>query len=141
MINKAFNFRALRRTMDRDPEPFGQVVFRFRLPTILLLRAEPGAWGRAPRDVRLDVAVDGRVEVSCRNGSESYARTRVLHTAAGFVRSIETNVPALSMGAELTPANGERPIRYSIVLGARVSIARAGEAPLLFGNQLALASP
>lgn len=117
------------------------VRFAFRLPTTLLLRAEPGLWGRAPREVTLEVAGDGAVTVLCANGSEDYARTRVLHTSAAFLRSIDTNVPPLSIPATLTPANGEQPIRYQISLGARVSIARAHEAPHVFGNfHLAVAS-
>ena len=125
--------------MDWTPTP---VRFAFRLPATLLLRAEPGLWGRAPRDVTLDVAGDGAVTVACANGSENYARTRVLHTAAGFLRSIDRDVPPLSIPALLTPANGERPIRHQITIGACVSIARTGEAPMMFsGPPLAAALP
>lgn len=124
--------------MDWTPSP---VRFAFRLPPTLLLRAEPGLWADAPRDVTLQVAGDGAVEIRCTNGSERYARTRVLHTAAGFLRSIDQDVPPLSISAVLTPANGERPIRHMITIGACVSIARTNEAPAVFGGTQRAALP
>jgi hypothetical protein len=100
------------------------------------------AYGRpAPRDVTLQVAGDGAVEIRCTNGSERYARTRVLHTAAGFLRSIDQNVPALSIPATLTPTNGERPIRHMITIGACVSIARTDEALTVFSGPQRAALP
>jgi hypothetical protein len=108
------------------------VRFRFHLPPALLVRAPIGDWPRAPRGVVLHVGPGGQIRVSARNGSESYARGQVLQTAASFLRSIDHNLAPATFRAELTPANGEAPIRYAITIGARVSIARTAEEPAVF---------
>ena len=110
------------------------VTFRFRLPPVLMLRAPLGPWRRAPRGVDLDVGRGGDILVACRDGSELHARNQVLQTAAAFLRAADRNVPPMTFMATLEPGNGERPIRYAISLGARVSIARTQENPLVVGQ-------
>lgn len=98
------------------------VAFRFRLPLVLMLRAQPGPWPRAPRYVTVDVAKDGAVVIETPDQSESYARNQVLKTAAAFLREVDDRIGAHVLIGMLQPGNGAAPIRYSIALGARVSI-------------------
>ena len=124
--------------MDEEPRfrPIAPVLFTFKLPATLLLRAEPGLWGRAPRSVSLDVAHDGLVVVTCTDLSELHARGLVISTTGAFIRSIDRNAPVLKIPALMTVRSVRRPIEYMIVIGARVSIARTGEAPATFANPL-----
>jgi hypothetical protein len=113
------------------------VRFAFRLPPVLLLRAPIGLWPRAPRGVTVRVESDGAVDVICTSGSELHARGMAIATAASFLHAVDHNVPPTTIPASLTvPSCGDREIRYAIRLGVRVSIARTGEAPAVFGNPL-----
>jgi hypothetical protein len=122
-----------------QPAPFAfePVTLSFRLPPVLMLRAPLGAWRRAPRGVTLDVGEDGTVTASCVNGSELYARTQVMTAAASFLRAMDSNIPPITIPAKMTaPSLGDRTVDYAISLGARVTIARTGEAPAVWGNPL-----
>lgn len=114
------------------------VTFRFKLPGVLLLRAEIGAWSRSPKGVVCDVTRDGTVTISCTNWSELHARGMVISTAASFMRRIDNGIPPTAIPAKLSgaPSAKGREIDYAITLGARISIARTGEAPEVFGNPL-----
>jgi hypothetical protein len=107
------------------------VTFRFTLPGALLLRAPVGAWPRAPRGVRLTVEAGGAVTVVSFDRLESYARRQALDAASAFLRVMDRGQGALTFPAVLTPANGESPIHYAVVVGAEVSIARTREKPHL----------
>ena len=110
------------------------VVFRFRLPPVLMLRAEPGEWPRTARGVTLHVKPDGAIAVTSIDHSETFGRRQVLGTAARFLRAIEADAPMTTLAAELSaPSCRARPERYTIALGARVSITRAryGEGALV----------
>src|SRR5258708_4836636 len=98
------------------------VTFEFLLPPVLMLLAQPGTWNRAPRGAALTVGRDGSVAVMSFDRHESFARTQVLKAAAAFLRTVDDRLTAHLLIATLFPGNGDRAIRYSIVLGARVSI-------------------
>jgi hypothetical protein len=102
--------------------PRAYVTFEFRLPMVLMLCAQPGPWSRAPRGTALDVARDGRVVVTSFDRHETYARKQVLRLAAAFLRSVDDKTATMELLATLYPANGDRAIRHSIVLGASVAI-------------------
>ena len=110
------------------------VVFRFRLPPVLMLRAPLGAWRRAPRAVTLDVGADAVVNVVGHDRLETFARKQVLSTTMAFLRAVDRNVPPMVLEATLSaPSCRERPEYYGISLGAAVSIARTDphRAPVL----------
>jgi len=111
------------------PPARSYVNFRFRLPDALLLRAPVGEWPRAPRGARLEVGAGGAVTVTSYDSHESFAREQVLRLAASFLRAIDSDVPPTVLPATL--GNGEREQCYAIALGAKVSISRASEAPLV----------
>jgi hypothetical protein len=105
------------------------VTFRFRLPPVLMLRAPLGFWPRCPRGVTLDVGEDGNVLVTSVDHHMSYAVDQVQKVAGRFLSSIGADVPMTTLQAFLsTPETRRRPItdpaRYSIALGAEVSITR-----------------
>jgi hypothetical protein len=102
--------------------PRAYVTFEFQLPLVLMLRAQPGPWPRAPRGAELGVGRDGRVSVLSYDRSEVYARNQVLKVAAAFLRSVDDRIGAHLLIGTLYPSNGDRAARYSIALGARVSI-------------------
>jgi hypothetical protein len=113
------------------------VTLSFHLPPVLLLRAPIGSWPQAPRGVTLKVGTDGMVTSSCVNGSELHARGLVMTTAAAFLRAMDRNIPPTVIPAKMSaPSLGDRTVTYAIALGARVSIARTGEAPAVWGNPL-----
>jgi len=117
------------------PAPRAYVTFEFRLPAVLLLRAQPGPWPRAPRGARLDVARDGNVVVTSLDHSETYARNQVLKVASAFLRETDDRIAAHLIIATLYPSNGDRPQRHCIALGARVSITPTStQAALLEGD-------
>jgi hypothetical protein len=102
--------------------PFTNVTFEFRLPPALMLLAQPGDWNRSPRGAVLNVGRDGSVAVTSFDRHESFARNQVLKVAAAFLRTVDDRLTAHLLIATLFPGNGDRAIRYSIALGARVSI-------------------
>jgi hypothetical protein len=120
------------------PSTAHHVTFRFRLPPALLLRAPLGFWPRAPRGCTLDVGEEGNVLVTSLDRHMSYATDQVLKTAARFLAAIGADAPLQRLTGFLsTPATREagagHPARYSIALGAKVSITRVliEEAPVM----------
>ena len=108
---------------------FEAVHFAFLIPSSVPL---PAADALQADGVDVEIARNGsdscQVRISCRDGSESYARGQVLSMACMFARAIEIERPS-SIGAILRPANGDGPINYVITIGADVSISRTREAP------------
>jgi hypothetical protein len=108
---------------------FEAVHFAFLIPSSVPL---PPADALRAEGVDVEIARNGgggcEVTVSCRDGSESYARGQVLGMACTFARAIDIARPT-NIAAVLTPANGEDPIHYVITIGADVSISRTHEAP------------
>jgi hypothetical protein len=105
------------------------VTFRFRLPPVLLLRAPLGFWPRTPRGVRLDVGEEGNVLVTSFDHHMTYAVDQVLKCAARFLAAIGADVPMTTLHGFLSTPQTRRtaasdPARYSIALGAKVSITR-----------------
>ena len=98
------------------------VTFRFRLPLVLMLSAQPGAWPRAPRGGMLEVDRDGSIIVTSFDHSETYAREQVLRLARSFLREVDDKTACIEIPAMLYPSNGDRPIRYSIALNAKIAI-------------------
>lgn len=125
-----------------DPRPltladFEPVTLSFRLPPVLMLRAPLGAWRRAPRGVTLFAGADGTVTANCVNGSELFARTQVMTAAASFLRAMDSNISPIVIPAKMTaPSLNGKAVDYQISLGARVTIARSGQAPAVWGNPL-----
>ena len=105
------------------------MIFRFRLPPALLLGAPLGIWPRSTRATVLRVGEDGSITVTSVDHHESYGRDQVLKLAAAFLRAVDRNVPPTVLAATLeAPSTRDRglgyPARYSIALGAAVSITR-----------------
>jgi len=118
------------------------VSFRFRLPPVLLLRAPLGFWARCPRGVTLDVGEEGNVLVTSVDHHMSYAIETVLKTAGRFLGVIGADVPMTTLHGFLSTPETRRtvasdPARYSIALGAKVSITRVliEEKPVLVGAE------
>ena len=121
------------------------VTFRFHLPPVLMLRAPIGLWPRSPRGVTLRVADDGDVLITSVDHHMTYAVDQVLKSAARFLGSIGADAPMTSLRGFLsTPATrrtiASDPARYSIALGAKVSITRVliEEQPVLESGTPAL---
>jgi hypothetical protein len=104
------------------------VHFRFSIPARVPL---PPADALQARGVDVEIARNGadacEVRISCRDGSESYARGQVLSMACTVTRALIERPSHI--GAVLVPANGDPPIHYVITIGADVSISRTREAP------------
>jgi|ERR1700683_2283069 len=109
----------------------GAVLFSFRLPPALLMRARLGDWQRAEPGVVVHVGPSGEVRISARNGSELYARRLATRAAATLLRELGTDRPTLIPDATMVRGNGEREIRYAIAIGSQVVISRAIDTPEL----------
>ena len=89
-------------------------------------------WGHNPRGAAtLGRRDQGKVTVRCNDGLEMVARQQELTAAANFLRSFDGFLPPTAIPAHLIPPFTDRKIPYAISLGARVSIARASERPLV----------
>ncbi len=116
------------------------VTFRFRLPLVLMLAAQPGAWPRAPRGAALDIDRDGSIVVTSFDHLETYAREQVLRLARSFLREVDDKTACIEIPAMLYPSNGDRPIRYSIALNAKIAITPTfTQAALIEGHAPAVA--
>jgi hypothetical protein len=110
------------------------VVFKFRLPPVLLLHAEPGIWPRSPRGCTVVMTEDGAVTVTSVDHSQTYA--------GAFLRASVRDAPATMLTAELdAPYCRERPVQFQISLGARVSIAQTEVRPYLADNDGGILPP
>lgn len=112
------------------------VTFRFRLPLVLMLAAQPGLWPRSPRGGEILVDRDGSVLVRSFDRSETYAREQVLRLARAFLREVDDKTACIEIPAMLYPSNGDNPIRYSIALNAKIAITPTlTQAALIEGEQ------
>jgi hypothetical protein len=107
------------------------VRFSFQLPPALLLLAPVGRWPKAPRGCSLCVDDDGSVVVTSIDGSQAYAHDQVMQLTMTFLKSLRAITPHVITGTMSAPYCRERPEVYSISFGARVSIARTRDRPMV----------